>query len=65
MLFRDLTEHATQREFVHVQVWRQLDLVMWDNCGTMHCAQRYDASEMRDTRRTTVSDDVSTLEQVA
>ena len=30
-LLRDLTEHATQREFVYAHVWRQYDLVMWDN----------------------------------
>ena len=28
---RDLTEHATQRQFVYAHVWRQWDLVMWDN----------------------------------
>ena len=28
---RDLTEHATQREFVYIHRWRQYDLVMWDN----------------------------------
>lgn len=65
MLIRDLTEHATQREFVHAHVWRQHDLVMWDNRATMHRARRYDASQVRDMRRTTVSDEVSTLEQVA
>ena len=30
-LLRDLTEHATQRQFVYAHVWRQWDLVMWDN----------------------------------
>jgi len=28
MLLRDLTEHATQRDFVHAHVWRPHDLVM-------------------------------------
>jgi alpha-ketoglutarate-dependent 2,4-dichlorophenoxyacetate dioxygenase len=65
MLIRDLTEHATQREFVHAHVWRPFDLVMWDNRSTMHRARRYDASQVRDMRRTTVSDEISTLEQVA
>lgn len=65
MLIRDLTEHATQREFVYAHVWRPFDLVMWDNRATMHRARRYDASQVRDMRRTTVSDEVSTLEQVA
>ncbi|WP_144184538.1 TauD/TfdA dioxygenase family protein [Elioraea rosea] len=65
MLIRDLTEHATQREFVYAHVWRPFDLVMWDNRATMHRARRYDATQVRDMRRTTVSDEVSTLEQVA
>lgn len=65
MLIRDLTEHATQRQFVYVHVWRRHDLVMWDNRCTMHRARRYDSSEVRDMRRTTVSDERSTLAQVA
>src|SRR5882757_7230498 len=28
---RDLAEHATQRQFVYAHIWRQHDLVMWDN----------------------------------
>jgi alpha-ketoglutarate-dependent 2,4-dichlorophenoxyacetate dioxygenase len=65
MLIRDLTEHATQRQFVYAHVWRPFDLVMWDNRATMHRARRYDATQVRDLRRTTVSDEVSTLAQVA
>ncbi|MCC7282255.1 MAG: TauD/TfdA family dioxygenase [Acetobacteraceae bacterium] len=65
MLIRDLTEHATQREFVYVHVWQPHDLVMWDNRCTMHRARRYDSAQVRDMRRTTVSDEVSTLVQVA
>jgi alpha-ketoglutarate-dependent 2,4-dichlorophenoxyacetate dioxygenase len=65
MLIRDLTEHATQRQFVYAHVWRQYDLVMWDNRCTMHRARRYDSTQVRDMRRTTVSDERSTLAQVA
>jgi len=60
---RDLTEHATQRQFVYVHVWRPYDLVMWDNRVTMHRARRYDHAEVRDMRRTTLTNEVSTLEQ--
>ncbi len=60
---RDLTEHATQRQFVYVHVWRQWDLVMWDNRVTMHRARRYDPREVRDMRRTTLTNEVSSLEQ--
>jgi alpha-ketoglutarate-dependent 2,4-dichlorophenoxyacetate dioxygenase len=64
-LLRDLTEHATQREFVHAHVWQKHDLVMWDNRVTMHRARRYDATQVRDLHRTTVADVASTLEQAA
>jgi len=60
---RDLTEHATQRKFVYAHVWRPYDLVMWDNRVTMHRARRYDAAEVRDMRRTTLTNEVSSLEQ--
>jgi alpha-ketoglutarate-dependent 2,4-dichlorophenoxyacetate dioxygenase len=60
---RDLTEHATQRKFVYAHVWRPHDLVMWDNRATMHRARRYDHTEVRDMRRTTLTNEVSSLEQ--
>ncbi len=63
MFIRDLTEHATQREFVHAHRWRQWDLVMWDNRVVMHRARRYDHREVRDLHRTTVADSAPTLEQ--
>ena len=62
---RDLTEHATGRRFVHAHVWRQWDLVMWDNRVTMHRARPFDAREVRDMHRTTVADSAPTLEQAA
>jgi alpha-ketoglutarate-dependent 2,4-dichlorophenoxyacetate dioxygenase len=64
-LLRDLNEHATQREFVHAHQWRQYDLVIWDNRVVMHRGRRYDASEVRDMHRTTISDVAPTLEQAA
>jgi alpha-ketoglutarate-dependent 2,4-dichlorophenoxyacetate dioxygenase len=64
-LLRDLTEHATQREFTHAHVWQPHDLVMWDNRATMHRARRYDAQQVRDLHRTTVADMAPTLEQAA
>src|SRR6204780_1802404 len=39
---RELTEHATQRQFVYAHEWRQWALVMWDNRVTMHRARPYD-----------------------
>ena len=60
---RDLTEHATQRHFVYAHVWKPWDLVMWDNRVTMHRARRYDPNEVRDMRRTTLTNEVSSLDQ--
>jgi len=65
MFLRDLTEHATQRRFVYSHVWRQWDLVMWDNRATMHRARPFNASEVRDMHRTTVACEHSTLAEAA
>ena len=63
---RDLTEFATQRQFVHAHEWRVGDLVIWDNRTTMHRARRYpDTGEVRDMRRTTITGDGPTAEQIA
>jgi alpha-ketoglutarate-dependent 2,4-dichlorophenoxyacetate dioxygenase len=65
MLIRDLIEHAVQRRFVHAHVWRQWDLVIWDNRTTMHRARRYnDLTDVRDMRRTTIRGDGVTVAQV-
>ena len=65
LLLRDLTEHATQREFVYAHEWRVDDLVMWDNRQTMHRGRAFPANEARDVRRTTVAGDGPTVEQAA
>jgi alpha-ketoglutarate-dependent 2,4-dichlorophenoxyacetate dioxygenase len=62
---RDLTEHATDPRFVYVHRWRPFDFVMWDNRQTMHRVRRFDESEPRDMRRTTVAGDAPTTAQVA
>jgi len=63
LLLRDLTEHATQREFVYSHKWKVDDLVIWDNRQTMHRRRPFPASEARDVRRTTVKGDAPTVEQ--
>ena len=56
MLLRELTEHATQREFVYRHRWQVGDLVMWDNRATMHRGRPYDdMAHPRDLRRTTLT----------
>jgi alpha-ketoglutarate-dependent 2,4-dichlorophenoxyacetate dioxygenase len=62
---RDLTEHATQPQFLYKHVWQQYDLVMWDNRATMHRVTRFDETRVRDMRRTTVAGDSVTVEQLA
>nr|WP_294503687.1 TauD/TfdA family dioxygenase [uncultured Rhodopila sp.] len=62
---RDLTEHATQKQFTYVHRWRPFDLVMWDNRTTMHRVRRFDETKVRDMRRTTVAGDSVTAEQLA
>jgi alpha-ketoglutarate-dependent 2,4-dichlorophenoxyacetate dioxygenase len=63
IVLRDLTEHATQPRFVYVHKWRLHDHVMWDNRQTMHRGRRYDESQPRDVRRTTVAGDAPTVAQ--
>jgi alpha-ketoglutarate-dependent 2,4-dichlorophenoxyacetate dioxygenase len=62
---RDVSEHATQPQFVYSHKWRQWDLVMWDNRQTMHRVTRFDEKQVRDMRRTTITGDAMTVAQVA
>ncbi len=62
---RDLLEHATQPRFVYSHQWRQWDLVIWDNRQTMHRVTRFDETQVRDMRRTTVAGDAMTVAQAA
>ena len=62
---RDLIEHATQPQFIYSHKWRQWDLVMWDNRQTMHRVTRFDETQVRDMRRTTVAGDAMTVAQAA
>jgi alpha-ketoglutarate-dependent 2,4-dichlorophenoxyacetate dioxygenase len=65
LLLHDLTEHATQREFVYSHAWQVNDLVMWDNRQTMHRARPFPADEPRDMRRTTLKGDAPTVVEAA
>lgn len=56
VFLRDLTDHATQREFVHRHRWQLNDLVMWDNRVTMHRGRRYpEFEQLRDLRRLSIA----------
>jgi len=65
IFLRDLNEHATQPRFVYVHKWKVNDLVIWDNRQTMHRGRRYDSTQPRDVRRTTVAGDAPTVAQAA
>lgn len=65
-MIRDLTEFATQRDFVYRHTWRLHDLVMWDNRCTLHRARPFeDNTHPRDLRRVTLEDIAPTLAQAA
>ena len=58
-LLRELTEFATQPEFVYSHKWQEGDLVVWDNRTTMHRATPFPEDRYRrDMRRTSTEDDV-------
>ncbi len=57
LLLRDLSDHATQREFVYRHIWQPHDFVIWDNRCTMHRARPFDDQKhRREMRRTTTLD---------
>jgi alpha-ketoglutarate-dependent 2,4-dichlorophenoxyacetate dioxygenase len=65
LLLADLSEHATQRQFVYSHRWREGDLVIWDNRDTMHRGRPHDERYPRDLRRATTLDIGSTLDEAA
>ena len=65
MYLQDLLEHATQRERVYQHEWQVGDTVMWDNRATLHRGRRFDISERRELRRTTVNDTPEAMLQAA
>jgi alpha-ketoglutarate-dependent 2,4-dichlorophenoxyacetate dioxygenase len=57
LLLRELTEHATQPQFVYRHAWREGDLVIWDNLATVHRGRPFDDSKhRRELRRVTTLD---------
>ncbi|MEE8351373.1 MAG: TauD/TfdA family dioxygenase [Rhodospirillales bacterium] len=61
LLLLDLMEHATRRQYVYTHHWQPGDVLMWDNRCTMHRGRWHDPADVRDMRRTTVSDVVPTV----
>jgi taurine dioxygenase len=53
----EVSQFATQPQFVYRHQWRPRDLVFWDNRSTMHRATEFDNRYRRLMRRTTVEGD--------
>ena len=47
-----LREWATSEQFSYSHAWKVGDLVMWDNTGTLHRAEKYDVASGRMLHRT-------------
>ena len=58
-MLQALFAHCIKPEFVYRHQWQVGDLVMWDNCSTLHCAVAdYSPSERRHLQKTTVKGSV-------
>lgn len=53
-LIARLVQFASQPEFCYRHRWNQGDVVIWDNCGTMHRVIPYDKRSGRTMHRTTI-----------
>jgi taurine dioxygenase len=54
-LIKELLAHMTQPEFVYRHRWCEGDLVIWDNCSSIHLAiPDFDANKRRRMHRTTI-----------
>jgi alpha-ketoglutarate-dependent 2,4-dichlorophenoxyacetate dioxygenase len=63
-LIEELIAFATQPAFVFTHAWRVGDLVLWDDRCTMHRGRPYDDTRYRrDMHRTTVSDEINSVER--
>lgn len=63
-LIEELIAFATAAQFVYQHRWHVGDLVMWDDRCTMHRGRPYDDTRYRrDMRRTTVSDEINSVER--
>jgi alpha-ketoglutarate-dependent 2,4-dichlorophenoxyacetate dioxygenase len=51
-LLQQLTEHATQKQFVYAHKWQTGDMLVWDDTFTMHRATPYDEPHPRKMRWT-------------
>jgi alpha-ketoglutarate-dependent 2,4-dichlorophenoxyacetate dioxygenase len=63
-LIEELVAFATEPRFVYRHRWSVGDLVLWDDRCTMHRGRPYDDTRYRrDMHRTTVSDEINSVER--
>lgn len=53
-LLNELRAWSTRPEFVYRHEWSVGDMIIWDNCGTMHRAEPYPDDSGRMMHRTTL-----------
>ena len=53
-LLNFLFDHGEKPEFVYTHVWREGDLVVWDNRNSMHARTDFPSDQRRLLLRTTV-----------
>jgi taurine dioxygenase len=46
-LLDELTAHAIQPKYVYRHIWRNHDVIMWDNRCTMHSVEPFDNNSIR------------------
>ena len=54
-LLTRLQQWSSQPQFCYRHAWQEGDLVVWDNCGTMHRVIPYDSGSGRSMHRTTIA----------
>ena len=54
-LLQRLMIHATQDQYTYRHKWREGDLAIWDNTGTMHRAMPFEAGSKREFHRCTLN----------
>ena len=64
-MLQELLANATRPEFIYRHVWRQFDLVIWDNRAAVHRGCGWDKTRYRRVmRRTTVAGERSSLDEI-
>jgi alpha-ketoglutarate-dependent taurine dioxygenase len=54
-LLARLLQWTVQPDFTYSHEWEKGDLVIWDNCGTLHRAIPYDSKSGREMHRTSLA----------